>query len=138
MRYVRLLWSIEINGDRFSNLHVFANLLEEDAPHPDDPDVLMLNPAIHRMEDIYRLALTPTEKSGQLPKVIYLAPGMHYLEETIMRIPSNTTVYIAGGAILVGSLVCDRTENIVIRGRGMLYLSDFHRFSAFRGVRVLF
>ncbi|KQX46907.1 glycosyl hydrolase family 28 protein [Paenibacillus sp. Root444D2] len=130
--------SIEVNGERFHNLHLFASPLEEQAPKPNDPDVLLLNPAIHRMEDIYRLVATPINTTGQLPKVIYFAPGMHYLEETIMRIPSGTTVYIAGGAIVVGSLVCDTVENIVIRGRGILYLADFHRFSAFRGVRIIF
>jgi hypothetical protein len=130
--------SIEINGERFSNLHLFANPLEEGAPQTTDPDVLVIKPAIHRMEDIYRLAATPLASTGQIPKVIYFTPGMHYLEETIMRIPSETTVYIAGGAIIVGSLVCDHAENIVIRGRGLLYLSDFHRFSAFRGIRIVF
>ncbi|MNM08540.1 Glycosyl hydrolase family 49 [compost metagenome] len=130
--------SLEVNGDRFHNLHLFANPFERNAPQPDDPDVLLLKPAIHRMEDIYRLAETPLAVTGQLPKVLYFAPGMHYLEETIMRIPSNTTVYLAGGAIVVGSLVCEHAENIVIRGRGILYLSDFHRFSAFRGIRIIF
>lgn len=130
--------SIEINGERFSNLHLFANPLEENAPQPDDSNVLLLNPAIHRTEDIYRLAATPTAPDGKVPDVIYFAPGMHYLEETILRIPSGTTVYIAGGAIVVGSLVCDSVENVVIRGRGILYLSDFHRYSAFRGVRIVF
>lgn len=130
--------SIEVNGDRFGNLHLFANPLEEDAPRPDDPGVLPLKPAIHRTEDIYRLAAAPMETTGEPPKVIYFAPGMHYLEETILRIPSGMTVYIAGGAIVVGSLVCDHAEDVVIRGRGMLHLSDFHRFSAFRGVRIVF
>ena len=70
--------------------------------------------------------------------MIYFGPGMHYLEETIFRIPSGKTVYIAGGAIVVGSLVCDHVQDVTIRGRGMLYLSDFHRFSAFRGVRIIY
>ncbi|MDQ0889665.1 hypothetical protein QFZ81_004753 [Paenibacillus sp. V4I9] len=130
--------SIEINGDRFSNLHLFANPIEENVPQQDDPKVLVLKPAIHRTEDIYRLAATPVIPGGKTPEVIYFAPGMHYLEETILRIPSNTTVYIAGGAIVVGSLVCEHVENVQIRGRGFLYLSDFHRFSAFRGIRILF
>lgn len=130
--------SIEINGERFSNLHLFANPIEENVPQQDDPKVLVLKPAIHRTEDIYRLASTPVLPGGKTPEVIYFAPGMHYLEETILRIPSNTTVYIAGGAIVVGSLVCEHVENVQIRGRGFLYLSDFHRFSAFRGIRILF
>lgn len=130
--------SIEVNGDRFSNLHLFANPLEKEPPEPDAPNVLFLKPAIHRMEDIDRLANSPLLPGGVEPEVIYFGPGMHYLEETIFRIPSGKTVYIAGGAIVVGSLVCDHVHDVTIRGRGMLYLSDFHRFSAFRGVRITF
>lgn len=129
--------SVEINGERFSNLHLFANPIEENVPQQDDPKVLVLKPAIHRTEDIYRLAAAPVLPEGKTPEVIYFAPGMHYLEETILRIPSNTTVYIAGGAIVVGSFVCEHVENVQIRGRGFLYLSDFHRFSAFRGIRIV-
>lgn len=130
--------SIEINGDRFANLHLFANPLEADVPDPDSDKVLVLNPAIHRTEDIYRLTSTPQKEGGETPDTIYFAPGMHYLEETLLRIPSGTTVYIAGGALVVGSLVCDRVRDVTIRGRGLLYLSQFHRFSAFRGIRITF
>ncbi|GMK42490.1 hypothetical protein PCCS19_55500 [Paenibacillus sp. CCS19] len=129
--------SIEVNGDRFSNLHLFANAPEDNPPLPDGPNVLFLKPAIHRVEDIHRLANHPLP-GGAAPEVIYFGPGMHYLEETILRIPSGKTVYIAGGAIVVGSLVCDHVQDVAIRGRGVLYLSDFHRFSAFRGVRIMF
>lgn len=129
--------SIEVNGDRFGNLHLFANPPEENPPKPDDLNVLFLKPAIHRMEDILRLANHPLPGVAEL-EVIYFGPGMHYLEETIFRIPSGKTVYIAGGAIVVGSLVCDNVQDVTIRGRGMLYLSDFHRFSAFRGVRIIY
>ncbi|OAS17943.1 glycosyl hydrolase family 28 protein [Paenibacillus oryzisoli] len=130
--------SIEVNGDRFGNLHLFANPLEKEPPEPDAPNVLFLKPAIHRMPDIDRLANSPLQPGGVEPNVIYFGPGMHYLEETIFRIPSGKTVYIAGGAIVVGSLVCDRVHDVTICGRGILYLSDFHRFSAFRGVRITF
>lgn len=130
--------SVEINGNRFNNLHLFANKLECDAPQPAAPGVLLLKPAIHRTEDIYRLAEEQAAVSAEAPRVIYFAPGMHYLEETVLRIPSNTTVYLAGGAAVVGSFVCDRVENVRICGRGIIYLSHFPRFSAFRGVRIVF
>jgi hypothetical protein len=130
--------SVEINRQRFSNLHLFANTLEENAPRIDDANVLLLKPAIHRTEDIYRLIATQKLPKGKAPDTIYFAPGMHYLEEAVLHIPSGTTVYIAGGAIVVGSLVCERVRDVIIRGRGMLYLSDFHRYSAFRGIRIVF
>ncbi|MDQ0060306.1 glycosyl hydrolase family 28 protein [Paenibacillus harenae] len=130
--------AIEVNGERFANLHLFANKIEQSPPRPGDENVLVLGPAIHRTEDIYRLAATPNETSGKAPDTIYFAPGLHYLEETLLRIPSGTTVYVAGGAVVVGSFLCDNVEDVTIRGRGILYLSDFHRFSAFRGVRIVF
>lgn len=130
--------SVEINGMRFSNLHLFANPLEEDAPRPDDDHVLYLKPAIHRTEDIYRLAQAPKGPEGKAPDTLYFGPGFHWLEEGILRIPSGTTVYVAGGAIVAGSFVCERVQDVVIRGRGILYLSDYHRFSALRGVRIIF
>jgi hypothetical protein len=131
---------VEINGDRFSCLHVFANPIEMETEKPtlEDGSTLVLKPAIHRTEDIYRLAATPAGPDRLPPKVIYFAPGMHYLEETVLRIPSGMTVYIAGGAIVVGSMVCEGVEDVCIRGRGMLYLAEFHRFSAFRGIRIVF
>ncbi|WP_342422501.1 glycosyl hydrolase family 28 protein [Paenibacillus sp. FSL E2-0178] len=130
--------SVEINGERFSNLHLFANPIEAVTPDPMQDHVLLLKPAIHRTEDIYRLLATPKVEGGNLPDTIYFAPGMHYLEQTLLQIPSDTTVYIAGGAIVVGSMVCDHVKNVSIRGRGILYLSDYHRFSAFRGIRIVF
>lgn len=130
--------SVEVNGERFANLHLFANPLEQDAPQPTDADVLLLKPAIHRTEDISRLAAALLEATGKKPRVLYFAAGMHYLEEVVLRIPSNTTVYLAGGAILVGSLVCDHVQHVTIKGRGIIYLADFHRFSALRGVRITF
>lgn len=51
--------SVEINGERFSNLHLFANPIEAVTPDPMQDHVLLLKPAIHRTEDIYRLLATP-------------------------------------------------------------------------------
>ncbi|MGM0881461.1 MAG: glycosyl hydrolase family 28 protein [Bacillota bacterium] len=65
-------------------------------------------------------------------------PGMHHLEEVILRIPSGKTIYIAGGAAVAGSMVCDSVSDVTVRGRGVLYLTEFGRFSAFRGVRIIF
>jgi hypothetical protein len=130
--------SIEINGERFSNLHLFANPLEQNAPRPEDANVLIVKPGIHRTEHLLRPLTTPIAEGGSEPDILYFAPGVHFIEETLLRIPSGKTVYIAGGAAVAGSMVCDHVENVVIRGRGMLYLADFHRFSAFRGVRILF
>ncbi|WP_419884527.1 glycosyl hydrolase family 28 protein [Paenibacillus sp. B-A-8] len=130
--------SIEINDDIFRNLHLFANPKEEDAPLIEDPNVAVVQPGIHRKTDLLRLLEMPVAYSSEKPNVLFFSPGMHYIEETVLPIPSGTTIYLAGGSALVGSLVCESVHDITIRGRGMIYLADFHRYSAFRGVRIVF
>lgn len=129
--------SIEVNGDRFHNLHLFANGPEVDVPDPADERLLAVQPGLHRTDDLLRTFRTQAASGGRAYDTLYFAAGMHYLEETVLRIPSQTTVYLAAGAIVVGSLVCNRVHDVAIRGRGMLYLGGFERFSAFRGVRLM-
>ena len=85
--------SVEFNGDRLSNLHVFANPIIENVPDKNDPNVMYFESGIHE----------PTDTTGKC-----------------FRIPSNTTVYLEGGAVLKGRLNCDSVENVKILGHGML------------------
>ncbi|HMI02816.1 MAG TPA: glycosyl hydrolase family 28 protein [Pedobacter sp.] len=80
--------SVEVNGDIFHNLQLFANPLETTKPLPSDTSV------------------------------VYYGPGIHYIGD--LKIPSNKTVYIAGGAIVQGSLTISKAENVRILGRGIL------------------
>jgi hypothetical protein len=123
--------SVEVNGDRFHNLHILANSLEENVPDPADPGVYVVRAGTHRTEDILRQ--TSPRKS-----VIYFEPGMHVLEQPQLRIPSGMTVYIAGGAVVAGALVCDRVRDVSIRGRGLLYMSDFEKTTYYRGVEIAY
>lgn len=52
------------------------------------------------------------------PDVIYYGPGYHRIG--ILKVPSNKTVYIDGGAIVQGQLLISRVENVRIAGRGIL------------------
>ncbi|MGO4109872.1 glycosyl hydrolase family 28 protein [Paenibacillus sp. YAF4_2] len=124
--------SIEINGDRFHNLHLIAKELEEDRPDPTDPGVAFLDPRIHRMEDLQEKLMSDRYHT------LHFKPGMHHIEQVIINLPSNKKIYIEGGAFIAGSFVCDKVENVQISGRGMIYLGEFGRFSAFRGVRVMY
>jgi hypothetical protein len=83
--------SVEIDGDRFHNLHVFTNALETDVPDVNDPDV------------------------------IYLKPGIHTFPRNVLDVPSGKTVYLAGGAVVKAAIRCRNIENVRIRGRGLLY-----------------
>ena len=85
--------SVEFNGDRLNNLHVFANPIIENVPDKNDPNVMYFESGIHE----------PTDVAGKC-----------------FRIPSNTTVYLEGGAVLKGCLTCDSVENVKILGHGML------------------
>ena len=85
--------SIETNGDTRHNLHLFANSLETDIPNSDDPNVIYFGPGIHKPNDL---------------------PGDAFV------IPSNKTVYLAGGAVLQGKLLCNQVENVKILGRGII------------------
>ena len=85
--------SIECNGDHLHNLHLFANALETNKPIKGAPNVM------------------------------YFEAGVHQPTDTVHKcfvIPSNTTVYLEGGAILKGYIKCDSVENVTVCGRGMI------------------
>jgi hypothetical protein len=82
--------SIEVNGDIFHNLHLFANPIEESVPDKNDSDLL------------------------------YYAPGIHFFENGELRVPSGKTVYLAGGALLMGRVVIDNVHDVKLIGRGII------------------
>lgn len=92
--------SIEVNGDIFHNLHLFANPLETDKPNITDENT------------------------------IYFAPGIHRFEENRFRVPSDKTVYLSGGSILMGQLLIENAENVKVMGRGMVDYTVKH------GIRI--
>jgi hypothetical protein len=82
--------SVEINDDIFHNLHLFANPIEKNKPNPKDPSV------------------------------IYFGPGIHEIPNQKLVVPSNKTVYLAGGSVLKGQIALDSVSNVNILGRGMV------------------
>ncbi|SDJ28510.1 Glycosyl hydrolases family 28 [Flavobacterium glycines] len=85
--------SIEIDGDRLHNLHLFANALEKNKPNPKDPNVIYFGPGVHQPND---------------------QPGNVY------HIPSGKTVYIDGGAIVKAKFLISDAKDVTIRGRGII------------------
>ena len=57
------------------------------------------------------------------PDVIYFGPGMHHQRD--IRVGSNQTLYIAGGAVVKGSVDIENSRNVTIRGRGILCGNDW-------------
>lgn len=82
--------SVEVNGDIFHNLHLFANPIEEYTPNPKDPNV------------------------------IYLGPGIHRPEGEALSVPSGKTLYLAGGAVLVARVLVEEAHDVRILGRGKI------------------
>ncbi len=98
--------SFEADGDRLHNVQVFANPIERDIPSPG-----------HR--------------------VIFFGPGVHILPgDHLLRVPSDTTVYIAGGAVVRGALVIANVHNVLVRGRGIVDPSGYFKPGATSTVRI--
>jgi|GEM_PF-6127681 len=53
------------------------------------------------------------------PSYIVLGPGYHYIGQDF-EIPDNTTLYIAGGAYVEGTIRTEGKTNVAIKGRGVL------------------
>lgn len=85
--------SLEVNGDRLHNLHIFANEMEKQIPLEGADDVIYFGPGVHE----------PSDKPGNK-----------------FEINSNKTVYLAPGAIVKGKFVCNKVENVRFIGRGMI------------------
>ncbi|HEX3024232.1 MAG TPA: glycosyl hydrolase family 28 protein [Chitinophagaceae bacterium] len=91
--------SVEINGDIFHNLQLFANPIETFVPDKKDTNL------------------------------IYFGPGIHEFGKAF-KVPSGKTVYVAGGAVLMGILSVDRVRDVKILGRGIV------DFSVKGGIRI--
>ncbi|WP_379926787.1 glycosyl hydrolase family 28 protein [Mariniflexile jejuense] len=85
--------SLEINGYKLQNLHVFANPIEKIRPDPNDPNVIYFGPGVHQPND---------------------QPGDVY------HIPSGKTVYVHGGAIVKAKFLVDKAHDVKIIGRGIV------------------
>ena len=84
--------SVEINGNIDNNLFIFANAPEKEIPDPKSPDVLYFGPGIHNIDGGYG----------------------------ILKLKSNQTLYLAGGAVLKARIYAENGSNIKIKGRGII------------------
>ena len=82
--------SIEVNGDIFQNLHLFSNPIYSSVPAKSDTNV------------------------------IYFGPGRHFIKDNILRVPSGKTVFLEGGAILMGKILFENVENAKLIGHGII------------------
>ena len=82
--------SVEINGDIFHNLHLFTNPIDEFIANKQDTNL------------------------------VYFGPGVHQVDSAKLKVKSGKTVYLAGGAVLMGQLSVERVHDVKILGRGII------------------
>ncbi len=89
-------------------LFIFANKFETDVPSTNSKNIKLFEPGTHA-------AGTYSQP------VLYFKPGLHTVSGTgRITISSNTTVYLAGGAYVMGQFYSVSQSNINIHGRGIL------------------
>jgi len=86
--------SVEINGDRLHNLHVFANPILKNCPDINDANVIYFGPGFHQPGDL---------------------PG------DVFHIPGGKTVYIHGGAVVKSKFFIDKAKDVKIVGHGIVW-----------------
>ena len=74
------------------------------------------------------LFANPVEKitfKNSQKNVLYFGPGIHY--PGVIQAKNNQTIYIAGGAVVHGTIYANKIKNLKIMGRGILDASTFVR-----------
>ena len=89
--------SIEVNGDIFDNLQLFAGEIPSDAP-----------------------TYKELKKLQRDKNFIYFEPGYHKLEHPLI-VKDNQHIYIPGGAFIDGVINIRSANNVKVWGRGIIY-----------------
>ena len=114
--------SVEINGDRFHNLHLFAGKIEEYIY--DEEKAVMMEQHFGDIESL---------PSGG---TLVFEPGIYYIGEVVSKIPSDTDILIKGGAVIVGGFACENVQNVRIYGRGVIFQGNQEWYTSVNGVRL--
>ena len=83
------------------------------------------------------LFANPPEKDAPAPEapgVRYFGPGVH--RPGRIELKSNETVYLAGGALVYGSIHANQASHIRIAGRGILDVAPFERGQGGGAIRL--
>lgn len=85
-----------------------------------------INNDVHRAIHLFTNPLEENPPEPGDPGVHYFGPGVHTAGS--IKIKSNETVYIAGGAVVYGWIHCSSLENVKITGRGIIDGSIYDRW----------
>lgn len=126
--------SVELNKNRYHNLHLFAGDIDDLADKKASSKYLKIEGSLQKAgfigPDIFETAEFKSKKK------IWLTPGIYYVDECLMDIPSDTEIYMEGGAIIIGGFICRNVRNIKIWGRPVFYQARFERFNGVNGIRL--
>lgn len=105
--------TVEVNGDWYESLHIFANPFEESIPDPDDPNVIYFGPGVHEV----------TSVSVGDNKTVYIAGGA-YLKCGSDQ--DEKEVELRGRQRKPPTFLLEG-KNITVRGRGIIDQSAIPR-----------
>lgn len=120
--------SIELNGNRYRNLHIFANKIHNYTT-PTGPAVVVFEKVNNgTSNNIYNKSLWDGVSKKIIIKegAIVIVPYSPYFESNYSTIlmQSNDEIYIEGGGVLKGGINAHDVENIKIYGRGIIDLTN--------------
>lgn len=130
--------SVELNQNRYHNLHIFAGSLAKAdiVEEGQKSQYVKIEGALNRANFLGSGLFTTQE--FQKKRKLWIGPGLYYVDECTMHIPSNTEIYIEGGAVIVGAFICENVSNVKLWGRGVFYQAGFERFNGINGIRLSF
>ena len=132
--------SVEINDDRFHNLHLFAGRTgneEQEIFGENRGEKLIKTKVIEPSDE--ELDLAAAVESAEFcggRRVICLAPGLHRLKENRCALPSDTTVFLSGGAVVLGGFLIEGQRNVTVAGHGIISLGHVKKETFLRGVDI--
>lgn len=123
---------IEVNGERFHCLHLFAGAII-DAPQE---NVLRLEGSPNGNRTAETRRLLPRLSAMPKGRTLVFGPGFHVIDEYLFPVPSDTNIHLEAGAVVLGGFVLQSVENVRITGHGVILQEGIHRYSGINGIRV--
>ncbi|MCR4618693.1 MAG: hypothetical protein K5669_10995 [Lachnospiraceae bacterium] len=131
--------SIELNKDRYHNVHLFAGMIDEHAPDNDEKEAFKYTKLEGDLSKPGFIGPDVFESPEFLNKrKLWITPGIYYVDECVMDIPGDSEIYVEGGGIIIGGFRCQNAENVKIWGRPVFYQAGFERFNGINGIRLSF
>jgi hypothetical protein len=114
--------AIVINGDYLNPLFLFADAPEVGVPDKNTRGTLVIKPGDN---------LSRVKKKASTSHTLYFEPGVHNIGVGF-EVFSNQTIYLAGGAYVLGTFHGMNACNVNFRGRGILSGDSISREYVYR------